>query len=133
MLRVKTNILQSDTTRRMTYLIINPKLMPYQSMKNINMKEQDRLALTRLRLSSHHLKVETGRWARIPRERRVCPCQEGMIQDEHHVFLHCAKSQPLREQYYNVLTFTELSELVNCDQSLKMAEYCRKVLELYRT
>ena len=36
-------------------------------------------------LSSHKLKVEIGRWSRIPRENRLCKCNLG-IQDEYHIF-----------------------------------------------
>ena len=35
--------------------------------------EYNRKAFTRLRLSSHKLKIETGRWSRIPKEARRCP------------------------------------------------------------
>ncbi len=34
--------------------------------------EFKRIVYTRFRLSAHNLKVETGRWARLPREERVC-------------------------------------------------------------
>ena len=39
------------------------------------------------------LPIETGRWTRIERERRLCPCRQ--IQTELHVLVHC----PLAEFY----------------------------------
>ena len=60
--------------------------------------ERERLVFTRFRLSSHHLKIETGRWARIEVERRVCDC-EGGIQNELHVLLKCAKTEEVRVRF----------------------------------
>ena len=55
-------------------------------------EERERLSFTRFRLSSHHLKIETGRWARINVENRLCDCGKG-IQDEPHVLFHCGKTE----------------------------------------
>ncbi len=44
------------------------------------------VACTRIRLSSHRLRVETGRWDRIPFENRTCLC--GAVQTEEHVLLN---------------------------------------------
>ena len=57
--------------------------------------EHYRTAFTRMRLSAHRFRVETGRWARIPRERRLCPCGTG-VQDERHVFTCCSITEHLR-------------------------------------
>ena len=48
--------------------------------------------LARFRTSSHHLRVETGRWNRpsLPWRERVCDmCEMGAVQDEKHVVLEC--------------------------------------------
>ena len=57
-----------------------------------------RIAFTRLRTSSHRLKVETGRWSRIPRERRLCKCGMG-VQTEKHVLVECELAEPIKQKY----------------------------------
>jgi hypothetical protein len=52
-----------------------------------------RVALTRLIVSSHRLRVETGRWERpvVPPESRYCPSCPGKIEDEFHLILECTR------------------------------------------
>ena len=88
-----------DTSKTRTYKEINPELTVhkvYTSTDYIN--ERERLSFTRFRLSSHHLKIETGRWARIDREDRICCCGNG-IQDEKHVLFNCSKTENERGRY----------------------------------
>ena len=74
-----------NTSKAITYRSINPELTVHKAhTAKEYIDERDRLSFTRFRLSSHHLKIETGRWARIEAENRVCDCGGG-IQDEHHV------------------------------------------------
>ena len=61
--------------------------------------EHKRIEFTRYRLSSHNLKVETGRWGRIERENRLCSCSIGGIQDEFHVLFQCELTRDLRQKY----------------------------------
>jgi len=44
--------------------------------------EFQRVTFSRFRLSAHNLKIETGRWSRIPKERRTCPC-DNSDRDKH--------------------------------------------------
>ena len=62
--------------------------------------EHKRIEFTRYRLSSHNLKVETGRWGRVERENRVCSCNVGGIQDEDHALLRCGFTNDLRQRYH---------------------------------
>ena len=58
-----------------------------------------RVALSRLRLSSHRLEIETGRWAKpnsIPIENRLCTsCMK--FEDEFHFVLECTRYNDLRQ------------------------------------
>ena len=74
-------------TKFRTYLSVNPMLdvHPLYTKGPHNILDHLRINFSRLRLSSHRLKVETGRWNRTPRENRLCLYNEG-IQDEHHIF-----------------------------------------------
>ena len=86
--------------------------------------------MTRLRLGSHYLRVETGRWARIPPERRTCSCQSG-IQDELHVLLHCPLTQNLRIQY-NLNNCHTPEELFSIDYIIT-AEFCKQIMDMFQT
>ena len=93
---------QADSsTRSSTYLRMNPELTISDIYRNPGAYIPDylRVAYSRFRLSSHRLRVETGRWSRIPRELRTCPCTEGVVQDEEHVLFHCELSSYIRETF----------------------------------
>ena len=92
------NINNSESTRKQTYLRINPFLSVCPIyISNTFIPEVARIAVSRLRLSSHYLHIETGRWSRIARENRLCQC--GEVQTEHHVLIGCPLSETLRTQY----------------------------------
>ena len=95
---IQNRIRSSHSTKRRTFRQLNttldsPKLYCGQ------VPEYKRIAFTRFRLSSHRLRVETGRWLRIPREERLCNCGSVSVQDEKHVLLVCEMSQDIRDKY----------------------------------
>ena len=78
-----------NSSKARIYREINPDLTTHRVYcTNEYINDRERLSFTRFRLSSHHLKIETGRWARIEREERVCGCGNG-VQDEEHVLFRC--------------------------------------------
>ena len=100
----RDSVLQSvrlcDSTRFTTYKVINPGLEVidiYSRRKNY-VPDHLRKALTQLRLSSHRLRVETGRWSGQARAARLCNCPLNEIQDERHVLTKCAHTAHLRVQ-----------------------------------
>ena len=57
-----------------------------KTIKNQNFKK----AITNLRISTHNLKVETGRHKNIPKEERICEiCNK--VEDEVHFLDECIK------------------------------------------
>ena len=81
-----------------------------------------RVAFTRLRLMSHSLKIESGRWSRTPAEFRLCHCDEGKVQDEPHVLLECPLTNGCREAFPSLdfsSVYNLLNENVNCDMLCK--------------
>lgn len=128
---VKNTVMLSDSSRRTTYKQINPELRPCVFLQNQDLPEQDRISVTRLRLASHYLKVETGRWSRIPYELRTCSCGN-MVQTEEHVLLSCPLTANLRLNY-NLEQPTNLQELFDFPEQKLIAEYCKTVLNYYRT
>jgi hypothetical protein len=59
-----------------------------------------RNAMTRLRLSSHRLAIETGRWTKPPlniSDRKCTFC--GCMEDEYHMIFECDLYKELRTKY----------------------------------
>ena len=60
-----------------------------------------RTALTKLRLSSHDLAIERGRYESIPRNERICKyCNQNMTENEYHFLLVCPLYRDLRHKYF---------------------------------
>ena len=97
---LKQSIRTSDSSRRKTYLQINPNLekSPFLKTNTEYIPNENLTAVNRIRLISHHLKIETGRWSRTPVEERICSC--GMdVQTEEHVLVSCPQTQNLRTEF----------------------------------
>ena len=95
--------LHQHPPERLQYLTVNPNFKKHPMYaKGSICPEYARIAATHIpvRLSSHSLRVETGRCARIPRHLRSCSCGSGDVQDELHVLLYCPLSQSWRESLY---------------------------------
>ena len=97
--------------------------------------------ICKLRVSSHCLTVETGRYKNVPLERRLCPLCNADIEDEFHFFLKCPHYRHLREiylkKYYYVkpsvykliqlLSTQNVKELCNLGKFIKNAFIVRKL------
>ncbi|MPC54350.1 hypothetical protein E2C01_048261 [Portunus trituberculatus] len=80
--------------------VLNPGLRVHSVYSdNIYIPDYTRMAFTRIRLMSHDLKIETGRWSRIPRDLRVCPCDGQTTQTEHQVLVEYALTRQTRQKY----------------------------------
>ena len=98
----------SNQSKFLFYHSINPdcKIHEVYTRKRYFIPEHYRMAFTRMRLSSHRLRIETGRWTRLPRERRLCPC--GLIQDEQHVLVECRLVHYIRDTYAQDAIFPDI-------------------------
>ena len=108
-------IATSSRSKFVTYRTINPNFdvhSVYFSKDCSFLPEAYRISFSRIRLSSHNLRIETSRWSRIPRDRRLCPC--GSIQDEEHVLAHCQSTQHLRDARRNRVFFPEILHSNEC-------------------
>ena len=129
----QTRIRTSDSTRRKVYCDINRALSVSPIFfRACVVPEHACIATSRIRLSSHRLRIETGRWSGVTREDRLCNC--GEVQTEEHVLLFCPLTQQLRDLHPNVLLCTsigELFELVDSQNARNICIYCEQVLKTY--
>ena len=122
-----------DQTRYMTYMNINPNLNMHSIYSRrcshiIFIPEHYRIAFTRMRTSSHRLKIETGRWSRLTRDRRICKCGEG-IGDEEHVLTKCKLTQKLRDDFGSDISYPRFLEYALEEREFKLIYDMLKVVE----
>lgn len=122
----RESVQNSEASRSVIYREINPDLSVHKMYCDTNVCERQRIFTTRLRLSSHRLKIETGRWSRIPREDRVCSCGVD-VQSEEHVLTQCSLTQHLRDRF-NSLVFTDIASLMACEHVQSVCQYCYQVI-----
>ena len=96
---VRNLILSQQSTKRSTYIEMNPELKESKIYVADDLPEYLRIAYTRFRLSSHKLKIETGRWNGTPRENRKCKCDIDSVQDETDALLICPLTVVIRRTY----------------------------------
>ena len=63
-----------------------------------------RIALSKLRCSTHNLSVETGRHSNIAYENRNCKlCNLAKIEDEYHFIMECPFYTEFQKYIYQIL------------------------------
>ena len=121
---------ESTKTKTITYRNINPSFTVHSMYRATDKYIADyrRIEMTRFRVGSHKLKVETGRWSRVPREERTCSCGVGGIQDEEHVVFHCEYTNDLREKY----AVEESRMLVNVLQDVNCIDFVYEIMKRFK-
>ena len=71
------------------------------------MPQQDRRATTQIRSSSHHLRIERGRYDKTPLDERTCNyCElntnQLIIEDENHMLHSCPLGKVPRDRFQNL-------------------------------
>ena len=98
---------------------------------NIFIPDHERTSFSRIRLISHNLKIETGRWSRIPREHRVCQCDDTQLQTEAHVLISCTLTDNIRLRY-PMLDFRTINSLLSEASHIRpLCTYVYEVLRIY--
>ena len=90
--------IQNSSRARFYRNITEFHFQPYLDIINIR---KFRTAMTKLRVSSHRLEVETGRWTRpvsTPFDERKCHICD-RLEDEFHFLFECPLYDELRTQY----------------------------------
>ena len=122
--RRKISIKASTSSKSIYYREINPCLEMHPMYEASDVKEHDRISATIIRLSSHDLAIEKGRWSRTKRENRLCGC--GSVQTEEHVVCSCERTEAIRIKYPDV-NFSNLYEVFchpNPSISTKVVREC---------
>ncbi len=115
-----------------------PKLETYTSIKECfqcapyllnNESFKSRQLLCQLRISSHNLNVEVGRYLGQRRDKRICSiCKNGDIENEFHFVMKCSSYDALRNEVFNKLNELNLYEWEQCtDDEMKF----RFILQAY--
>ena len=74
-------------------------------------KNPTRRTLVKLRIGCHNLRVETGRYDKIPLEERICPlCTGNKIEDETHLLLDCQRYSSMRDIFLSKIE-TKIDEI----------------------
>ena len=118
-----------ERTKLRLYLRMNPQLVvhPLYHRKESNGVIEDnlRISFTRVRLCSHRLRSETGRWFGVPADQRLCQHCHDAVQDEHHI-LRCPSTQSICAKYgvsttdlIDLLTDPSKSDLICLKECVK--------------
>jgi hypothetical protein len=128
--KLRQSLRESQSSKRQTYLEMNPTLSAHEmyNTDTSHIKEHHRIAATRIRAVSHNFRVETGRWSRLPLERRTCECGRG-VQTEEHVLCHCPLTQDIRRKFQNI-NFNDIS-LVMKSSPNELCELCFLINKLF--
>ena len=127
----------NDSSRALFYRNISG--FGFQPYLDVVQVKKFRTALSRLRLSSHRLEVEMGRWVRPVRvqydERKCRVC--GLLEDEFHFLLECTIYRNLRNMYIkkyyyacpNMFKLMELFSTSNKKYIRNLATYVFKAFD----
>lgn len=96
-----------------------------------------RKCFTCLRLCSHNLEIEFGRYNAIERENRLCKlCNQKSVESEYHFLLCCTRYTSLRTKYLGniswpcVQKFNTIMSSKNKIELLKISKYIKESMFL---
>ena len=72
---------------------------------------EDRISLTKIRLSNHKLNIEVGRHNKIQKSERFCPFCPTLIEDEMHFLLLCPTYSTNRTELFEELNITNIQNI----------------------
>ena len=84
----------------------------------------NRKAMMKLRISSHTLRIERGRWLNIQPKDRLCTLCNN-LEDEFHVICECPRYDTCRKLYIKLYyvrkpSMAKLIQLLNTDNTIEM-------------
>ena len=124
-------IQQSSRCRLYKELKENHDIEPYLRR---NISYTLRITFTKMRLSSHKLLVERGRWVKpkINYCDRLCTlCHKHDIQDEYHALMICSRYETLRKTYLKpyYYKFIQLMNTVNKREQFRLVIFTKLLMK----
>ena len=112
------------------------QMQPYLEKVNICKFSQ---AFSKLRVSSHRLEIEAGRWTKpraIPRDDRKCHICE-ILEDEFHFVIECPMYLELRKRYISKYYWKKPSmfkfiELINSSNTSCIRKLCTYIFHAFK-
>jgi hypothetical protein len=112
---IREHIRQREEKEWKARMLQQPKLVLYCQLKDELVCEGyllytmndlvGRTMMARLRMGTHALRVETGRYVNETREQRVCRmCELGVVEDEIHFMLDCPVYHGLRMRMWSAIS-----------------------------
>ena len=98
-----------------------------------------RTVVTKLRVSGHSLRVQTGRYDRLERNMRVCQiCNSHELEDEYHFVFNCQPYHLLRNRYIktyfrtrpSMYKFIDLLSTQNTNELYMLSRYVFEATKL---
>ena len=109
------------------------------TLENINIYKYFQ-AMSKLRMPSHRLAIESGRWVkpiRLPIEERKCTdCN--VLEDEYHFIFECNRYTELRKEYipkyhWNRPSMFKLVELLNSTNIKLLRNLCIYIFQAFKS
>ena len=119
------------------YKCIKPFHQPSEYL-SIVVPQSHRTAMTRLLVSSHSLRIETGRWTRpvtLRNERKCTTCNK--LEDEYHFLLECSRYHQIRkklipEYYWKTPSMFKVVKLLQCNDGKIIKGLAKYIYEAFR-
>ena len=90
----------NNSARLKAYSVFKHTFEPEKYL-NVIPENKYKIAMSRFRISSHSLNIETGRYDGTPRKNRICKlCTMNKVEDEYHFLLVCPHYRELRSKYF---------------------------------
>ena len=105
-----------DSQTKLRFYRLFKKYFTVETFVTINMSICQRYLLSQLRYGILPLKIETGRYVKLPLCERLCNfCNEASVESEIHFLFECKQYEELREGFYNDIhtTIDDFSTLSN--------------------
>jgi hypothetical protein len=130
-----TNI--NNSNRLSSYCLFKHTFNFEKYLECINERKYQ-IALSKFRLSSHQLAIETGRYTNVDRRLRICQeCNMRMIENEYHFLLVCPKYSELRTKYFKPYycrwpSIQKFITLLSCESSKSITNVAKFIYSAFQ-
>lgn len=130
LLQAETSLMADVQTRWLSDIDAMPKLRTYKLVKtdygcedylHVNLGIRQRSAIAKMRAGVFPIRVETGRYRRLPVEQRLCQvCHMAEVEHEEHFIVRCPLYADLRRELYHEIKERTTSDMDSLTDSEKL-------------